>query len=104
MISFLSHIGDNEALGIAYLTLRWLNLLRLGNKIAVYLSDVSGAFIRLTATDWILVLVNSHIGGNKALGIAYLTLRWLDLLRLENKIAVYLSDVSSAMIRLTATD
>ena len=62
--------------------------------------------IRLTATDWILVLVaiNSHIGDNQALEIAYLTLRWLHLLRLENKIAVYLSDVSSAMIRLTATD
>ena len=28
----------------------------------------------------------------------------MDLLILENKIAVYLSDVSSAMIRLTATD
>ena len=34
--------GSRDA--IAYLTLKWLDLLRLGNKIAVYLSDVSGAF------------------------------------------------------------
>ena len=36
-VPLLSHIGDNEALGIACLTLRWLNLHILGNEIAVYL-------------------------------------------------------------------
>ena len=52
--------GSRDA--IAYLTLKWLDLLRLGNKIAVYLSDVSGAFDKVDSDRLIKKLEHKGLG------------------------------------------
>ena len=52
--------GSRDA--IAYLTLTWLDLLRRGNKIAVYLSDVSGAFDKVDSNRLIQKLERKGLG------------------------------------------
>ena len=52
--------GSRDA--IAYLTFTWLNLLRQGRKVAVYLSDVSGAFDRVDSDRLILKLEHKGMG------------------------------------------